>query len=113
MTAVRFWGSTERGAPAISIKHVSVGGPHSAPETVYQHRRMENVGLKTSVNGRVGGLRFEQPICLWLADSSCTLARGTRMLYWMRMCGRHACNQKPRLYDRGLRGKAAVSVFPR
>ncbi len=31
VTAVRFWGST---APAISIKHVSVGGPHSAPETV-------------------------------------------------------------------------------
>ena len=38
VTAVRFWGST---APAISV---SVGG--SAPETVYQHRRMENVGLK-------------------------------------------------------------------
>ena len=32
MTVVRFWGSTERGAPVVSIKHVSVwGGPHSAP----------------------------------------------------------------------------------
>ncbi len=56
VTAVRFWGfwgSTERGAPAISIKHVSVGGPHSAPETVYQHRRMENVGLKNLRGGRL------------------------------------------------------------
>ena len=42
MTAVRFWGNTEEeGAPAVSIKHVSVGG-HSAPQHQHQHRRTEN-----------------------------------------------------------------------
>ncbi len=69
---------------------------------------IENIGLNlytciVSMNGRVGGIRFEQPICLWLADSGCTLARGA---VGMHVTGSH-------IYDCVIQGKAAVSVFPR
>ncbi len=56
-------------APAISIKIVSVRGPHSAPPTDNQHRRMEN---SHKVHGlRIESLRIEQSIWLWF---SATLA---------------------------------------
>ncbi len=40
VTAVRFWGSTERGAPAISIKHLSAGALIQPPSD--DHCRTEN-----------------------------------------------------------------------
>ena len=54
VTAVRFWGSTERGPPAISIiKHLSVGGPHSAPQAMIIVGRKIGLNLREWEGGKL------------------------------------------------------------